>query len=58
MEQSIQESIDKSTLRPQMGIEDFKFRGKGISLRSALPTLILNHSEKAAPMHIFDVTLQ
>ena len=32
MERSIQELRDKSIIRPQMRIEDFKFRGEGIPL--------------------------
>jgi ubiquinone biosynthesis monooxygenase Coq7 len=61
MEQSMQESIDKSIVRPQMRIEDFKFRGKGISLdqlRQFKKALLTFHTLEtmAANIYKFQIT--
>ena len=60
MERSIQESSDKSIIRPQMGIEDFKFRGEGMpldKLRQIKKALLTFHTLETMAANIYKFQL-
>jgi len=60
MEQSMQESNDKSMIRTPMGIEDFKFRGEGIpveQLRQIEKALLTFHTLETMAANIYKFQL-
>jgi len=56
----MQESSDKSIIRPQMGIEDFKFRGEGMpldKLRQIKKALLTFHTLETMAANIYKFQL-